>query len=232
MKINAHSFVFKGLSPEPYLAAAANSQSVWAVASGNLSGAAMTLIHSIEEAAKGFSPLDKKDLETVFNQINPAMQHLNVEVSAAGVYTNDKELFLFNIGNARALVFSNGYLSMHTDDQTEAYEEFQNAEDGTITAYERLRFQQKRLILRNALGSKGNGNPQFYAPIPLQNNISILICTEQFWRYISVIEMELDFRKTEDPKEWLKIMSRRVLMKSNHELDNENFAAVTIMIEK
>lgn len=233
MKFEAYSFVFQGLDPEPYYAAVTSEgRSLWAAASGNAAGSAMTLAQSLTELDAGSVVKNDSDIENVFLQLQPAMQRMKMEVSAAGAYSDGKNLHLFNLGNARAFLFKDGYVMMHTEDHSEAYRVFQSQGTKCASDYDAIRLSSNRIILTRALGMCGDVRPQFYTPVPLQKNTSILICTEAFWRYLNVIEMELDYRKSAGPEEWLKYLIRRVLMKSNREIDKENFAAAAVMVEE
>ena len=132
---------------------------------------------------------------------------------------------------SRLILFSRGYQRAHTDDHTEAYEGHFDRNKNAAADYNELRFMVDSHKLSRALGDSENCTVQFYDPVPLQKEDSFLICTECFWRYLSVIEMELDYRKAAGPEEWLKIMARRVLMRANQELDEQNFAAIAAMVE-
>ena len=233
MNIASYSIIYKGLFPEPVCAdAAAINNQIWAAASGNTEGSAAAIISSIEEIGTKPASLISAEMERVFARMHLSLQETGSEVSVAGTIAEDDMLYLFNIGNARVLLFKDGYMQMHTDDHSEAYEEYRSLYNENTAAYDQIRSRMDRLTLTRSLGGPGSCVPQFYTPVQMEKNMAFLICTERFWQYISVTEMELDYRKAAGPEEWLKIMSRRVLMKSNHELDEDNFAAAAAMIEE
>ncbi len=232
MNIETHAIVFSGLDSElQYAAAISKGHSVWAVGNGNEAGAAMTVLNSLEELDSRGGILSDLTIDGEFEKMHSLMQRMNMVVSAAGAYSDGRQFHLFNIGNARVLAFEDGYLCCHTEDHSEAYRAY-DAKGGSAAAYDRIRFQNNRQELWKALGFGSDFHPQWYAPVRLKKNTALLICTETFWRYISIIEMELDYRKSAGPEEWLRIMSKRVLMKAGHELDNDNFAAVSIVVEE
>lgn len=232
MKIEGYSIVYSGLDERAYFAAATvDGRSVWAAASGNRETAALRLITSLEDLDNAGSGPTAPDVEEIFYKAHSDLLRMDTVVSAAGVFSDGSALNLFNIGNARALVFIDGYMVFHTDDHTEAYENDRVMMVGNAAAYDSVRGLNGRLVLKRGLGLKDSEPLQFYPPVPLQKNLAVLICTERFWRYLSVMEMELDYRKAAGPEEWLKIMSRRVLMKAGHELDDGNFAAAAVMAE-
>lgn len=231
MRIDSYAYIFSGLDSEPYFASAtADTSYIWAVASGSGTGAAKTLIHGLEELDLGDTHPDDTAVEKVFAQFHPAVQRLKIAVSAAGFYYNGTYFKVFNTGNARAFVFNNGYLTAHTDDQSDAYRLFKSRRSDSPALYDQIRSMPGRLQLTQALGIGKGGKPVFYGPITPGTNISILLCTEQFWRYLSTIEMELDFHKSADAEDWMRYMIRRVMMKSNQELDHDNFAAAAFRL--
>ena len=232
MKFDSYSYVFGGLDSVPLFAdASAGKGPVFAVVEGTEAGAAKTLINSLEELGRTGVNLQESDISSVFEKIHPVLQNKNAVVSAAGAFYVENDLHLFNIGNARAVVFRNGYMIMHSEDHSEAYRAYKSSADREA-AYDQIRSQTKRQELWKVLGFGRDGRPQFYKALPLENKMVVLLCTEPFWRYLSVMEMELDYRKSAGPEEWLKIMVRRVLMRANTELDNENFAVSVFMKEE
>ena len=239
MKIETYAIEFSGLDAEPqYAAATTKGRPLWAVARGSGSDAARRVISRLEDLDLSGNAISDQSIEAVFGRFHAELEPARIAVSVAGAFSDEKNFTLFNIGNARVLLFSEGYVVQHTDDHSGAYRAFA-AEAGNSTtvidaAYDRLRdqFPNNRPELWKALGFGSDARPQFYPPIPIRKNCSLLICTDTFWRYLSVIEMELDYRKAAGPAEWLNIMARRVLMKAGQELDNENFAAVAVMVEE
>ena len=234
MKIDSFSYIFRGLDQTSDYAAATSGKSfVWGVAAGSKPGAATTVIHSFEnlEIDEGTSLNENAEFMAFFDKIHLVMKEINAIVSVAGAYSDGHNLRMFSIGNARALLFQGGNLIKHSDDDNEAYLSFQNSEMENLMLYDQIRGMKNHINLKKALGYGNNGRPKLYDPVPLQKDIALLLCTEPFWRYPSVIEMELDYRKSADSKEWLNIMTKRVLMKSNKEIDNENFAALALMVQ-
>ncbi len=233
MKITGYSIVFNGDDKESsYAAATVNNNSVWAVASGNREQAALNVIQTVEETVSGLKQAVKlADLEYCLTLLNPILKEMRAEVSLAGVIINGTNVRMFNTGNARVLWFSNGSFKMHTDDHTEAYEKDFDKKRDDRKEYDDLRFRQASLVLKRALGNQDKFLPQFYQPFDLQKDDALVICTECFWRYLNLIEMELDFRKSAGPEEWVRIMARRVMMKAGRNLDNEFFAVTAIMAE-
>lgn len=231
MKISTYSIVYAGLNPEPYFAAATQvSKPVWAVASSNRENCAKAVISTLEQTVIKNSGISPQILEAGLNesQLTPKLQQMQAEVSLAGaVFDGVSMVQLFAVGNARALVFSNGYLTLRTNDTTEAYEDYLRLNTSDAGAYDRIRFSEGRLKLRKYLG---NGMPVFNK-IQMKKDDALLLCTERFWHYLSITEMELDYRKSA-PQDWLKTMSRRVLMKAGRELDKGNFAVFAAIAEE
>lgn len=231
MRFDSYSYVFSGLdSISLFSAASAGKGPVFAAAEGTEAGAAKKLICSLEELGRTGVDLTESDISSVFEKIHPVLQKKNAVISVAGAFYTENDLHIFNIGNARAIVFRNGYEIMHSEDHSEAYRAYKSAADQEA-AYDQIRSQTKRQELWKVLGFGKDAKPQFYKALPLEKKMVTLLCTEPFWRYLSVMEMELDYRKSAGPEEWLKIMVRRVMMKANTELDNENFAVSVLMKE-
>ena len=232
MKIDSYSIVHSGLSDIPeYVAALSDKQNLLAVSSGNRKGASDLVIKSIKNIDLRVPSLIASELETCFEKFHDIFHDADTQVTTAGAIIDGENLYFFNSGNARSFLFSNGYMISHTDDHTVAYDEYRALFYDDMAAYDEMRYKKSRLELTRYLGDAGDCRPQFYPPIRLEKNHALLICTERFWRYLNTTEMELDYRKAAGPEEWLKIMSRRVLMRANRELDEDNFAAVAAMVE-
>ncbi len=232
MNFSSYSIVFNGKDPGSALAAASEgNHSFWAAASGNREQAAAEMIREIEETAVGREQVSKAILESCFKTLDPVLSEMKAEVSLAGVMINNAGVQIFNIGNARVLRFARGTLTMHTDDHTEAYERFFDNSGKEPKEYNDLRFRDESLTLKRVPGKKGSFRPQFYPSFEPHQDDALVLCTFSFWRYLSIIEMELDYRKSAGPEEWLRIMARRVMMRAGQRIDNENFAVTAIMAE-
>ena len=228
---SCYSFVFKGLSSKPYFASSTGDEMpLLAVASANGEYGADLVTDALGGLGKKDGKTDRKDIESAFSQVNSDLLLRGLAASAAGVLINDADLLPFNIGNGRVFLFSDGNLKMHSEDQTEAYSAYRELNDENAAAYDKLRMKRSSLVLTNALGAKESSKPMFYPTQTMQKNDAILLCTERFWHYLSVIEMELDFRKSAGADDWLNMMIRRVLMKADRELDAANFAAIAAII--
>lgn len=232
MNIRSYSVVFNGADPEAaFSAAMEGNHSLWAAASGDTEQAAPQVIRILEEEAAAGQQVTRTDLETCFEQMNPFLTEARAEVSLAGVIINGSEAQLFSVGNARALRFSRGTLVMHSDDHTEAYEKLFDKSRDDPKEYNELRCRAESRELKRALGRRDNFLPQFYPAFKLKPDDALVLCTEGFWRYLSTMEMELDYRKSAGPEEWLRIMARRVMMKAGKRLDDSSFAVTAIMTE-
>ena len=232
MKIDSYAIVYSGLNTEPYFAdATAKSDYISAAAFGNQQGAAHTVIDYLETLSRNNNAANIEGLAASFDDLNTKMFSMGLTASAAGAVCSKETIQLFNVGNVRAFLFVNGYMTLHSDDHTEAYESYLSYGRQNAAEYDSIRFRKGRLNLKRMLGLSSTVQVQFYPPFPLVKDTALLICTDRFWHYLNVMEMELDYRKSAGPEEWLKIMARRVLMKANQDLDKENFAAVTAMVE-
>lgn len=230
MKIESYSLGFKGLYPESVSAAAFDNERILTAAAGAGEAPVIPLIKSIEELSGKGQNLKETDLKTVFTKYHKEYQAKNTLVSAAGIRINDTDAQMFSIGNARCYTFTEGYMTAHTDDHSKAYEDYLKLNEENAAAYDRVRHQKEHLVLRKALGLGSTSEPQFYTSFPLQKDEAFLVCTESFWSYLSVVEMELDYRKSAGPKDWLKVMCRRILMKANKELDDKCFAVAAAIV--
>lgn len=230
MKISSYSLVYSGSYREPMYAAAVRSQSLWAAASGSMDDAADEVISRVSVlAGKGCPSSD--EISACAAQCSAALKPVGVQVSLAGIVYDGNALNMFNIGNARTLLFSRGYALLHSDDHTEAYSMMLERGANGGGAYDELRYMAESRMLLRALGNSDADNLQFYEPYDPKKDDAFLICTDSFWRFISVVEMELDYRKAAGPEEWAKIMTRRVLMRAGKQLDSENFAVCAAMVE-
>ena len=233
MKTNAYSIVYSGLAPEPYYAAAASETEIlWAAASGNEAGGPTNVIRNLEKLAEQNPTLTEEDLTQFFAEAQSVLQSKKMAVSAAGAFSDGETLHPFNIGSARVLVFKDGYLTAHSDDHTTAYEAYKTQDTEDLAAYDAIRSLSTAQTLRRWIGLSEDTPVQFYPPVVPERGTTMLICTDNLWRFLSIMEMELDYRKAANTENWLKIMARRVLMNAGSELDNQNFAAIAVTWEE
>lgn len=231
MKFSNSSLVFGGLAGDSlYASAFCDSTGLCAAAVGNRDAAADEVLRQLARLS-GNGKLSLKKIEECAANCEPFLNKIDAQVSLAGSYYDGKNLNFFNIGNARIILFAKGYAVLHSDDHTMAYKTMNDLGKEGTGEYDELRFVPESRVLLRALGKVNDHKLQFYEPYVPQKDDALLICTDSFWRYISVVEMELDYRKSAGPDEWLKVMARRVLMRGGRQLDNENFAAVTAMFE-
>ena len=232
MKINSYSLTYSGSFREPMFAAATpDGCDLWAAASGPERDTADEVIQQLMNLANHSNSLTAQAIEACLETYAPSLRQYNAQVSLGGVYFDSGMMNMFNIGNVRILVFSRGYAKMHSEDHTEAYDLLHAQGEESRENYDELRYMVESQNLSRALGNSQNSKLRFYEPYAPQHDDAFLICTDCFWKYIGVVEMELDYRKAAGPEEWLKIMSRRVLMRGGRKLDNENFAAIAAMID-
>ncbi len=223
--------MYSGSYRDPlYAAAVRNPGNFWAAASGIHEDDAYEVIHRLTVLAGSRCP-SADEIGACAAECSTLFSRNRTRVSLAGASFDGNSLNMFNIGNARILLFSRGYAVMHSDDHTEAYRRMVESGKHGFGEYDELRYMNESRILLKALGDPASNRLQFYEPYQPKHDDAFLICTDNFWRFISVVEMELDYRKAAGPEEWLKIMSRRVLMKGGRQLDNENFAVCAAMIE-
>ena len=98
-------------------AAAVRSQSLWAAASGSMDDAADEVISRVSVlAGKGCPSSD--EISACAAQCSAALKPVGAQVSLAGIVYDGNALNMFNIGNARTLLFSRGYALLHSDDHT------------------------------------------------------------------------------------------------------------------
>ena len=213
-----------------YAAATRNLSSFWAAASGDKRDAADEVISRLSVLAGTGCPASD-EIGACAAQCSASLKKNGARVSMAGISFDGNALNMFNIGNARILLFSRGYAALHSDDHTDAYSLMLISGKQGAGEYDGLRYTDGSRTLLRALGYEGQDKLQFYEPYVPKPDDAFLVCTDSFWRFISVVEMELDYRKAAGPEEWGKIMARRVLMKAGPQLDNENFAVIAAMVE-
>lgn len=57
----------------------------------------------------------------------------------------------------------------------------------------------------------------------------ILLMTDGFWEYVHENEMIEDMKKSENPKEWIDKMEKRLLKRV--EYGNDNYSAVAVFLD-
>lgn len=96
---------------------------------------------------------------------------------------------------------------------------------GDITP-DQIRFHEDRSRVLRALGQEGNLNVETQEEPLTPGRHAFLLCTDGFWEYVLEPEMEVDLRRSADPKEWLERMRARLRQRVSSNNDNNTAAAV------
>lgn len=100
------------------------------------------------------------------------------------------------------------------------------ADIGEIDASE-IRYHEDRNRLTAVLDG---GNSEKWRilekPRELESQDAFLLCTDGFWEYVEEAEMELDFKETKDPEDWLETMETRLLKRAPK--DHDNYSAIAL----
>ncbi len=130
----------------------------------------------------------------------------------------DKGIFHYaNVGDSRVYLFRKNKLFAYTKDHSVC----QVSVDMGELKYEDIRGNEDRSKLLKVLGNPAPVKlKKLYQPIRLQDGDAFIICTDGFWENIYETEMETDLLKAENAEDWLTLMIKRLLLKTNDIGDN------------
>ncbi|MBF0456480.1 MAG: serine/threonine-protein phosphatase [Nitrospirae bacterium] len=207
----------------------------WAVAdgAGGHDGgevASETAVHSILDAFKddpGLSSdhlrkyLEKAHGEIIKKQEAPDLR--NMRTTIVLLVSDYKNALWAHAGDTRLYMLRDGRICFQTKDNSVP----QALADAGQISVEEIRYHEDRNRILKSLGSEGGLRAEI-----MDKKVSewdaFLICTDGFWEHITETEMEIDYAKSETPKEWLRHMRGRIARRVDGQYDNYSAIAVTI----
>ena len=215
-----------------------DNYAIWAVADGfdEEEGAKVAARIAVESAIEYFM------LRPRFNYdvIKEIMDYANLKVkekqeetqkyslmhtSLLIVISNYNSILYGNIGNTRFYHIRGGYIISQSRDDTIAQllvdEEALNISD--------MRFHRQRNDLLQAIGDFGKIKPNIIKkPVELMEKDVFCLTTVGFWENIDEHDMENDFSRFEDKKQWLNSLEKRILASLRDNIENYTIAQVEV----
>ena len=215
-----------------------DNYAIWAVADGfdEEEGAKVAARIAVESAIEYFM------LRPRFNYdvIKEMMDYANLKVkekqeetqkyslmhtSLLIIISNYNSILYGNIGNTRFYHIRGGYIISQSRDDTIAQllvdEEALNISD--------MRFHRQRNDLLQAIGDFGKIKPNIIKkPVELMEKDVFCLTTVGFWENIDEHDMENDFSRFEDKKQWLNSLEKRILASLRDNIENYTIAQVEV----
>ena len=143
------------------------------------------------------------------------------KATAAALFTDGDKIRIANVGDSRVYYFRRGRIIFRTKDHSVCQA---SVDMGEMTDND-VRNSADRSGLFKVLGdSEPLKLPKPYDTIDPQNGDAFLICSDGFWEHLYDIEMEADLLKSENVREWLTHMLKRLLLRSEN--NGDNFTAI------
>ncbi len=135
------------------------------------------------------------------------------------------DIYFANVGDSRVYMLRNGEIMEYTDDHSVAYKKYKAGE----IAREEIGFDEDQSSLLRTLGSEDRYEPSIRTLnlIP-QKGDAFLLCSDGFWEYVKDLEIEVDYAKAGDAKEWALNLLARAMDRVDG--DNDNITVQTIIV--
>jgi len=141
--------------------------------------------------------------------------------------TDPSRVLWAHVGDSRLYCLENGRIAFRTSDHSVVQ---MMVAAGDLSP-DQLRHHEDRNRLLRCLGNPdGDMRPTILPePRPLGRGAAFLLCTDGFWDNVTDSEMEVDFAKSETPREWLTFMEDRLLERSAED-DDDNYTAIAVIV--
>lgn len=143
------------------------------------------------------------------------------KATIAALFTDGSEIRIANIGDSRVYYFRRGSVYFRTKDHSVCQA---SVDMGEMTDNE-VRSSADRSGLFKVLGdTQPLKLPKPYDTIDPLDGDAFLICSDGFWEHVYDMEMEADLLKSENARDWLTHMLKRLLLRSEN--NGDNFTAI------
>lgn len=207
-----------------------------------------TVLSSLESALENFRPIieapivetqnsdGEKNLEKIIEEAiekaNDAILSIQQEKgqvlksTLAMLLVTPLNIVLANVGDSRVYMLRQGEITEYTADHSVAYKKYKA---GEITR-EEIGFDEDQSALLRTLGSDDRHEPSIYnLNLVPQKGDAFLLCSDGFWEYVKDLEIEVDYAKSENAKEWaLKLLTRAM---DRVDGDNDNITVLTVIVK-
>ncbi len=147
------------------------------------------------------------------------------KATLAAVFTDGDKIRIDNIGDSRVYYFRHGSILFRTKDHSVCQA---SVDMGEMTDID-VRNSADRSGLFKVLGDDTELKlPKPYDTIDPIDGDAFLICSDGFWENVYEAEMEADFLKAENARDWLTHMLKRHFLRAQNKGDN--FTAICGMI--
>lgn len=188
---------------------------------------------AVDIAKKEYMELSKttsKNICNIFQKIDDAIvaeqtDTLKMKTTLSCVLCRNKRIYASHMGDTRIYIFKNNKEACITADHSVAYEEVMRNK-GTL---DDIRQNPNRHILRAALGV-GKIRPPDMFKQKIKSDLSVMICSDGFWEYVSENDMLEALEKTKSSAEWLEAMLKCHSEKADK--FNDNYSAICLRIKK
>lgn len=138
----------------------------------------------------------------------------------------DGKLQWGHVGDSRLYWFRNGKTAGRTLDHSVPQ---MLVASGEIREKD-IRGHEDRSRLLRVMGAEWS-RPQFELslPVPTEDGLAFLLCSDGFWELIEEKEMEKALRRAETTQEWLEAMEREIV-KNGYGPDMDNYTAVGVWL--
>ena len=215
-----------------------DNYAIWAVADGfdEEEGAKVAARIAVESAIEYFMLRPRFNYDVIKEMLDYAnlkvkekqeetQKYSLMHTSLLIVISNYNSILYGNIGNTRFYHIRGGYIISQSRDDTIAQllvdEEALNISD--------MRFHRQRNDLLQAIGDFGKIKPNIIKkPVELMEKDVFCLTTVGFWENIDEHDMENDFSRFEDKKQWLNSLEKRILASLRDNIENYTIAQVEV----
>ena len=215
-----------------------DNYAIWAVADGfdEEEGAKVAARIAVESAIEYFMLRPRFNYDVIKEMLDYAnlkvkekqeetQKYSLMHTSLLIVISNYNSILYGNIGNTRFYHIRGGYIISQSRDDTIAQllvdEEALNVSD--------MRFHRQRNDLLQAIGDFGKIKPNIIKkPVELIEKDVFCLTTVGFWENIDEHDMENDFSRFEDKKQWLNSLEKRILASLRDNIENYTIAQVEV----
>ena len=192
-----------------------------------------TALAVFRENAGGAEPFDPESClseafeaaqEEILKAQKEDVRYRDMKTTMVMLLTDGKSLHAGHIGDSRLYVFRGGKVIWQTEDHSVPQMLVRMGE----IKKDQIRFHEDRNRLLRALGIEWD-KPQYEIAEPMDfgKNISVLLCTDGFWEWITEDRMEKLLKKARSAEEWLSAMEEEVARSgAGNNLDNYSSIAI------
>jgi serine/threonine protein phosphatase PrpC len=129
-------------------------------------------------------------------------------------------------GDSRLYCLENGRIAFRTSDHSVVQ---MMVAAGDLRPDQVRHHEDRNRLLRCIGNQDGDFRPTILPePRPVDRGTVFLLCTDGFWDNVTDSEIEVDFAKSETPRDWLNFMEDRLLERCTD--DDDNYTALAVFV--